>query len=149
MYSEMWIEDILDPAYRKLQKLKELVREENASSKISAGIDEVIDLLKVCMTAACIDLFGLSNMQESGHTTGGGVMKILMILCWAKFFYFTLFWTGTWINTCFMCVNLFCNCGSRFFYLGMGCFLLSIVFYKNIRSLKPRQIFNLKESKFL
>lgn len=37
---------ILDPAYRKLQKLKELVREENASSKISAGIDEVIDLLK-------------------------------------------------------------------------------------------------------
>nr|XP_034327014.1 O-methyltransferase MdmC-like [Crassostrea gigas] len=37
---------ILDPAYRKLQKLKELVREENASSKISAEIDEVIDLLK-------------------------------------------------------------------------------------------------------
>nr|XP_034327017.1 probable caffeoyl-CoA O-methyltransferase 3 isoform X3 [Crassostrea gigas] len=37
---------ILDPAYRKLQKLKELVIEENASSKISAEIDEVIDLLK-------------------------------------------------------------------------------------------------------
>uniref|UniRef100_A0A8W8I2D9 Caffeoyl-CoA O-methyltransferase n=1 Tax=Magallana gigas TaxID=29159 RepID=A0A8W8I2D9_MAGGI len=36
----------LDPAYRKLQKLKELVREENASSKVSAEIDEVIDLLK-------------------------------------------------------------------------------------------------------
>lgn len=36
----------LDPAYRKLQKLKELVKEENVSSKISAGIDEVIDLLK-------------------------------------------------------------------------------------------------------
>lgn len=33
---------ILDPAYRKLQKLKELVREENASSKISAEIGEVI-----------------------------------------------------------------------------------------------------------
>lgn len=46
---------ILDPAYRKLQKLKELVREENATSKISAGIDEVIDLLKVSVTAAnCI-----------------------------------------------------------------------------------------------
>lgn len=48
---------ILDPAYRKLQKLKELVREENASSKISAEIDEVIDLLKVRMTAACISYF--------------------------------------------------------------------------------------------
>lgn len=46
---------ILDPAYRKLQKLKELVREENASSKISAGIDEAIDLLKVSVTSAkCI-----------------------------------------------------------------------------------------------
>lgn len=43
----MWIEDILDPAYRKLQKLKELVREENASSQISAGVDEVIDLSRV------------------------------------------------------------------------------------------------------
>lgn len=46
---------ILDPAYRKLQNLKELVREENATSKISTGIDEVIDLLKVSVTAAnCI-----------------------------------------------------------------------------------------------
>lgn len=48
---------ILDPAYRKLQKLKELVRKENASSKVSAEIDEVIDLLKVRMTAACITYF--------------------------------------------------------------------------------------------
>lgn len=48
---------ILDPAYRKLQKLKELVREENASSKVSAEIDEVIDLLKVRVTAACISYF--------------------------------------------------------------------------------------------
>lgn len=50
---------ILDPAYRKLQKLKELVREENATSKISTGIDEVIDLLKVSVTAAnCIKSHG-------------------------------------------------------------------------------------------
>lgn len=68
----MWIEDILDPAYRKLHKLKELVREENASSKISAGIDEVIDVLKVRMTVACIDLFGLSQCAGIWAQNGWG-----------------------------------------------------------------------------
>lgn len=37
----------LDPAYRKLQKLKDLVRKENVSSKIGDEIDEVLDLMKV------------------------------------------------------------------------------------------------------
>lgn len=56
---------ILDPAYRKLQNLKELVREENATSKISTGIDEVIDLLKVSVTAAnCITGIKLRVMDS-------------------------------------------------------------------------------------
>lgn len=37
----------LDPAYRKLQKLRDLVREQKVPSKISEEIDEVLDLMKV------------------------------------------------------------------------------------------------------
>lgn len=60
---------ILDPAYRKLQKLKELVRKENASSKVSAEIDEVIDLLKVRMTAACITYFKFHRLISVNSLT--------------------------------------------------------------------------------
>lgn len=38
---------ILEPAYRKLHKLKEMATEENVSPKIRAEIDAIIDLLKV------------------------------------------------------------------------------------------------------
>lgn len=37
----------LDPAYRKLQKLRDLVREQKVPSKIRDEIDEVLDLMKV------------------------------------------------------------------------------------------------------
>lgn len=37
----------LDPAYRKLQKLRDLVREQKVPSKIRYEIDEVLDLMKV------------------------------------------------------------------------------------------------------
>lgn len=37
----------LDPAYRKLQKLKDLVIKEKASSKISDETEEVMGLMKV------------------------------------------------------------------------------------------------------
>lgn len=87
----MWIEDILDPAYRKLQKLKELVREENASSKISAGIDEVIDLLEVRMTAACIDLFGLWHCAGIWAQNGGGVNENIDDTVLSKVFLFYAF----------------------------------------------------------
>lgn len=60
---------ILDPAYRKLQKLKELVTKENASSKVSAEIDEVIDLLKVRMTAACITYFKFHRLISVNSLT--------------------------------------------------------------------------------
>lgn len=55
MVSEKFM--ILDFVYRKLQKFKELVREENVLFKISVEIDEVIDLLKVCMIVVCIFYF--------------------------------------------------------------------------------------------
>lgn len=38
---------ILEPAYRRLHKLKEMATEENVSPKIRAEIDAIIDLLKV------------------------------------------------------------------------------------------------------
>lgn len=90
----MWIEDILDPAYRKLHKLKELVREENASSKISAGIDEVIDVLKVRMTVACIDLFGLSQcagIWAQNGWGGGGFNETIDDTVLSKVFLFYTF----------------------------------------------------------
>lgn len=55
MVSEKFM--ILDFVYRKLQKFKELVREENVLFKISVEIGEVIDLLKVCMIVVCIFYF--------------------------------------------------------------------------------------------
>lgn len=37
--------------------MKELVRKENVLFKVSVEIDEVIDLLKVCMIVVCIFYF--------------------------------------------------------------------------------------------
>lgn len=60
----------MDPAYRKLQKLKNLVREEKVSSKISEGIDDVMDLLKI-RTDYCegISTEPSKDLQQLMHST--------------------------------------------------------------------------------
>lgn len=113
-----------------------MVRKENASSKISAGIDEVINLLKVRMTAACIHLFGLSHCagiwaQTWGGGGGWGNENIDDIVLCKVFLFDTFLDREVNKHMLNICLNLFCICGSRFFYLDLRCFLLSIVFYKN------------------
>lgn len=54
---------ILEPAYRKLHKLKEMATEENVSPKIRAEIDAIIDLLKVSDA-----IFLIHQYQQYLHT---------------------------------------------------------------------------------
>lgn len=60
----------LDPAYRKLQKLRDLVREQKVPSKISEEIDEVLDLMK-SRTDYCegISTHPSKDLQQLMHST--------------------------------------------------------------------------------